>query len=155
MSTGNGDSSGPRSRWQAVLRDYGLTITLGALFLFSWGAQFVFQWQDYQAQEVAHGQVPHLSGFMPAFFSATFENWQSEFLQLLSFVVLTAFLYHRGSHESKDSDEQQAAALLRIERRLESLGARIDVLGSAKERQSFEQLQEEVETSQSLGPRLK
>ena len=43
------------------------------------------------------------------------ENWQSEFLQLLTFVVLTTFLIHRGSHESRDSNE---GLLLRIEDRL-------------------------------------
>jgi hypothetical protein len=34
------------------------------------------------------------------------ENWQSEFLQLLTFVVLTTFLIHRNSHESRDSDDE-------------------------------------------------
>ena len=54
---------------------------------------------------------------------ATFENWQSEFLQLLTFVVLTTYLIHRGSHESKDSDEAMQAQLDRIERRVAALGA--------------------------------
>ena len=48
------------------------------------------------------------------------ENWQSEFLQLLTFVVLTSFLVHKGSHESKDGDEEIRATLERIERKLEA-----------------------------------
>jgi hypothetical protein len=49
------------------------------------------------------------------------ENWQSEFLQLLTFVVLTSFLIHRGSHESKDTDEEMMAMLKSIDRRLRKL----------------------------------
>src|SRR5215207_10483885 len=69
----------------------------------------------------AHGQASTFGEFIPAFFSATFENWQSEFLQLFTMVVLTAFLVHRGSHESKDQDEKVDQALARIERRLGQL----------------------------------
>jgi hypothetical protein len=46
---------------------------------------------------------------------------QSEFLQLFSFVVLAALFIHRGSAESKDSDEQMQKTLDRIERRLKAL----------------------------------
>ena len=62
--------------------------------------------------------------FIPEFWSRTLENWQSEFLQLLTFVVLTTYLYHKGSHESKDSDEEMQAALARIEQKLKSLGSK-------------------------------
>lgn len=33
-----------------------------------------------------------------------FENWESEFLQMAAFVLLTAHLYQRGSAESRDPD---------------------------------------------------
>ena len=46
---------------------------------------------------------------------------QSEFLQLLTFVVLTTFLIHRNSHESRDSDDQMQRSLDRIEKRLKAL----------------------------------
>ena len=35
------------------------------------------------------------------------ENWESEFLQMSAYVVLTAFLYQRGSAESRDPDENR------------------------------------------------
>jgi hypothetical protein len=54
------------------------------------------------------------------FAQATLENWQSEFLQLFSFVVLAALLIHRGSGESKDGDERMEDMLKRIEKRLEA-----------------------------------
>ena len=58
---------------------------------------------------------------MPAFGQATFENWQSEFLQLLTFVALTSFLIHRGSPESKDGDEEMQSKLDAIQEELKQL----------------------------------
>jgi hypothetical protein len=77
------------------------------------------------------GQEPELlgpSGYVWRWGQATFENWQSEFLQLLAFVVLTSFLIHRGSHESKDGDDELRATLDRVEARL----ARIELLAVAR-----------------------
>ena len=37
-----------------------------------------------------------------AFLSALFENWESEFLQMAAYVMLTAVLFQRGSAESRD-----------------------------------------------------
>jgi hypothetical protein len=102
-------------------RDYNLSIVLLALFLASWIGQAVFQWFEMASEAQAHGQAGSLAEFVPAFFSATFENWQSEFLQLFTMVVLTSFLIHRGSHESKDQDEKVDQTLNRIEQRLERL----------------------------------
>ena len=39
---------------------------------------------------------------------ATFENWESEYLQIGVYVLFTAFLYQRGSAESKDPDKREA-----------------------------------------------
>ncbi|HYH14046.1 MAG TPA: DUF6766 family protein [Flavisolibacter sp.] len=41
------------------------------------------------------------------FIQSTFENWESEFLQMALFVVLTIFLYQKGSSESKDPDDPE------------------------------------------------
>jgi hypothetical protein len=108
-------------RMRHLWRNYNLSIVLLALFLASWIGQAIFQWFEMANEAQAHGQTSTLSEFIPAFFSATFENWQSEFLQLFTMVVLTAFLIHRGSHESKDQDEKVDQTLARIERRLERI----------------------------------
>lgn len=97
-------------------KNYNLSIVLGILFLGSWILQGFFQWQEYTNNQQEHNQPIELSGFIPEFLSATFENWQSEYLQLFSFVVLTTFLIHKGSHESKDSDDKIQAQLNRIEK---------------------------------------
>jgi hypothetical protein len=112
------------SRLRALWRDYGLSITLAALFLASWIAQAATQWVEVSNEAATHGQTATWHDYWPQFLSSTFENWQSEFLQLLSFVVLTAFLIHRGSHESKDGDEELKRIVLRIDRRLDALERR-------------------------------
>jgi hypothetical protein len=56
---------------------------------------------------------------------ATFENWQSEFLQVFVFIVLTTFLVHRRSHESPDTDYDTEAALRRIEAKVDALERRL------------------------------
>lgn len=102
-------------------RDYNLSITLFGLFLASWIGQFFFQLKEVADNAAEHGQQFEWAQFWPQFMSATFENWQSEFLQLFTMVVLTAYLIHKGSHESKDEDEKVERALARIEKKLESI----------------------------------
>jgi TM2 domain-containing membrane protein YozV len=41
------------------------------------------------------------------FLQSTFENWESEFLQMALFVILTMFLYQKGSSESKDPEKEE------------------------------------------------
>ena len=43
----------------------------------------------------------------PEFLEPTAENWESEFLQMGAYVVLTAFLVQKGSAESKDPDQAE------------------------------------------------
>ncbi len=108
-------------RW---LRDYSLSILLATLFISSWLIQTVVGWLEFVAEQLEHGQPAEVfgsDGYVWSWARATFENWQSEFLQLFTFVVLTAFLIHKGSHESKDSDEQMQAQLQRIEKKLDAL----------------------------------
>ncbi len=106
-----------RSTW----REFGLSIVLLLLFLTSWLGQGVSQWQTFTDEERAHGEEPEVGDFMSEFASSTLENWQSEFLQLFSFVALAALYIHKGSAESKDSEEKIEASLKRIEQQLGTL----------------------------------
>lgn len=106
------------------LRDYGLSLALAALFLGSWIAHALTGWVAFAADQQSHNQTAQLfgpSGYIWDWLEGTFENWQSEFLQLFTMVVLTAFLIHKGSHESRDSETEMRVALLRIEQQLEEL----------------------------------
>jgi hypothetical protein len=102
--------SGVRRLW----RNFGLSLTFAILFLVSWAAQGIAEWSSFAHEQAAHGQVAHLSDFWVEFGQSTLENWQSEFLQLFSFVVVSAVLIHHGSSESKDGTE-------RIERSVEEI----------------------------------
>ena len=106
-----------RSTW----REFGLSIILLGLFLASWIAQGIAQWQTFTDEERAHGETPELGDFLSQFGQSTFENWQSEFLQLFSFVTLAALYIHKGSSESKDGEEKIEASLRRIEEQLGTL----------------------------------
>lgn len=55
-----------------------------------------------------HGQATEtLTQYLgsSSFGEAVFENWESEFLQMFSYVLLTAFLVQKGSAESRPLDE--------------------------------------------------
>jgi hypothetical protein len=93
-----------------ILRDNGLTIALMAAFLFSIGGMGLSGWNAHNENLVDHGQAA--IGFLAYlasgdFISAVFENWESEFLQMAAYVMLTAFLFQRGSAESRDPDEPE------------------------------------------------
>jgi hypothetical protein len=107
-------------------RDYGLSIVLAVLFVASWLLQSVTGWIEFAAEQQAHGEAAQLfggSGYFWGWMQATFENWQSEFLQLFTMVVLTAFLIHKGSADSKDSDDEVMLQLAVIRRELAELRA--------------------------------
>ena len=102
-------------------RDYNLSVVLGLLFFASWIGQLITQWFNWANEQQDHNQPLQVGSFLWQFWESTLENWQSEFLQLFSFVVLSALFIHKGSAESKDSDEQMQKSLDRIEKRLKAL----------------------------------
>jgi hypothetical protein len=106
------------------LGNYGLSIVLGVLFITALGAQTYFGWNKYVAEHQTHHEQPTVfgrSGYFQEWGEATMENWQSEFLQLLAFVVLTAFLVHKGSHESRDEDDETKQQLKRMEKQISEI----------------------------------
>ncbi|HET6644415.1 MAG TPA: DUF6766 family protein [Fimbriimonadales bacterium] len=111
-----------------IWRDYNLSIVLFILFILAWAAQTYSGWVRFAQEAASHGEAASFfgsNGYAYDWLEATFENWQSEFLQLLAFVILTASLIHKGSHESKDSDEKMQATLDKIERKFDELQGRL------------------------------
>lgn len=93
---------------RSFLRDNGLTLVLMAMFLFSLVGMLLAGWRDFLQELAAHGHSPiTLWEFAGSgrFLSALFENWESEFLQMAIYIVLTAMLFQRGSAESNDPDD--------------------------------------------------
>jgi succinate dehydrogenase hydrophobic anchor subunit len=112
------------SALQRLWRDYSLSIVVGVLFLITFVLHGLFGWWQYVADQMQNGSDPSLwgpDGYVIYFGEWTFQNWQSEFLEVFLLIVLTASLIHKGSHESKDGEEEMKATLGRIERQLEQL----------------------------------
>jgi hypothetical protein len=92
-------------------RNNGLSLTLLAVFLFTMVGQTFTGFHEHNETQRNHGQPPvGMREYLASghFWEATAENWESEFLQMAMFVVLTACLYQKGSAESKDPDEDDA-----------------------------------------------
>lgn len=95
------------------LRDRSLTIVLMTMFVASGVGQLFTGWAQYNTEQVEHHRAAAtMSGYLAEghFWSALFENWESEFLQMAGFVMLSASLRQRGAAESKKfgDDEQDA-----------------------------------------------
>jgi hypothetical protein len=109
-------SSGIRRVWA----NFGLSLVLCGLFLVSWGTQAFAQWENFRNEQQEHGEPVRVSEYLVDFSEATLENWQSEFLQLFSFVTLAALFVHRGSAESRDSDDRMEQMLKEIKQKLDA-----------------------------------
>jgi hypothetical protein len=107
---------------------YSFGLAALALFLLSWGGQFLAQVVTERNEAQQHGESFTWSDFWPQFLSSTFENWQSEFLQLVWQAVGLALLFLWGCSQSKESDERIEA---RIDRLLEEQGVDPDEITRA------------------------
>ena len=86
------------------IRDRALTLALVAMFLVFLVGQLFTGFAEYNDEQAQHGQAAvvmtdYLATGHP--WEALFENWESEFLQMAAFVLLTTFLVQKGSPESR------------------------------------------------------
>jgi hypothetical protein len=90
------------------LRDNSLGLAFGLLFLGALVGQAIAGHADFNQQQLTEGLPPISLGRYLT--SASFavdvtENWQSEYLQFLLFIMLTVWLVQSGSPESKKPEE--------------------------------------------------
>jgi hypothetical protein len=109
--------SRPADTTATMLRDHGLALFFGALFLAALLGQALTGVAVYNTEQATSG-LPDVS-FWQYVTSSSFavdvaENWQSEYLQFVVFILATVWLVQRGSPESKkpgeegtESDEEQ------------------------------------------------
>ena len=100
-----------RTGVRRFLFENGLSLVAFGLFALALVGQTLTGAARYNEERRDHGQLPVSIGAYVtsgAFLEATAENWESEFLQMGVFVVLTIFLYQRGSSESKRIEESEA-----------------------------------------------
>ncbi|MFE0592027.1 DUF6766 family protein [Micromonospora echinospora] len=109
--TGGSRRDGPPFRKPRWPRAYAFALVTGALFVFSWIGQFLFQMTVVGNEARQHGESFTWGEFLPQFLASTFENWQSEFLQLIWQAAGLALFYYWGSSQSRESDERIEAKL--------------------------------------------
>ena len=93
------------------MRKYGYAWITGAFFLISIVLHWGFGWSAYVDEQQALNQTPDTSGYLIEMSRDTFENWQSEFLQLLWQVVGLAYFLYVGSPSSKENDDRTEAKI--------------------------------------------
>jgi hypothetical protein len=94
-----------------VWKNNNLSIVIFALFLLCLVGHSYAGWKVYNDEQKQHGEAEATYGeFLRTseFGETVFENWESEFLQMGFYVILTVFLYQRGSSESKKHDGTDA-----------------------------------------------
>lgn len=87
-----------------------LTLVLLILFLLCFVGQVLTGVHEYNEKLSEYGRPPvDLPAYLRSghFFQTTFENWESEFLQMGMYVLLTVWLRQAGSSESKKLDEEE------------------------------------------------
>lgn len=92
------------------IRNNSLSLVFLLLFFISLGGQALTGWKEYNEEmKEEGGQSVGLAKYVTTahFAEATYENWESEFLQMALFVLLSMFLYQKGSSESKDPDKKE------------------------------------------------
>jgi hypothetical protein len=90
------------------LRSWGAAYLLFGLFAASWVGQFISMLIDEGNEAREHGQAFSLPDFWARFWAATFENWQSEWLQLfLQAVVLLGMKHILFKADAKDMEQVQ------------------------------------------------
>jgi hypothetical protein len=90
------------------LRNNALSLVMFGLFVVFWGGQSVAGWLHDNDERSQHGRPAEswrAYATSAEFLESTAENWESEFLQMAAFVVLSAFLAQKGSAESKRPEE--------------------------------------------------
>ena len=100
-----------RSGVRRFVFENGLSLAALAFFVMSYLGQIVAGHRSYNEEQQDHGQpTVSIGAYLQSghFIEATAENWESEFLQMGLFVLLTAYLYQRGSSESKTIEEPDA-----------------------------------------------
>ncbi len=99
------------------IRDQSLSLFFLGLFLLTLFGQSVAGWKTHNEEQLAHDSptIAYPRYLVSSDYGqAVMENWQSEYLQFVTFILATVWLVQRGSNESKqirdigrESDEKQ------------------------------------------------
>ena len=89
-------------------RRWGAVYIMLVLFLGSWIAHFFTEMIAFGNDAQSRGEAFQMNQFLPEFFASTFENWQSEWLQLFfQAVVLLALKHVLFKADAEDMEQVQ------------------------------------------------
>jgi hypothetical protein len=107
----------------SVWKKYGFAwVTIGFLLISILG-HWLFGWFAYVDEQRAQGLPLETGGYVVEMLRDTFENWQSEFLQLLWQVAGLTLLLYVGSPQSKESEDRSEAMIKAVLRQVDPQGA--------------------------------
>ena len=92
-----------------LFKKYGYAWLTLSFFLGSLLLHWYFGWRAFVDESAQHGQLPQSGEYVTEMLRDTFENWQSEFLQLLWQVCGLAYFLYVGSPSSKENDDRVEA----------------------------------------------
>ncbi|MFN4363737.1 DUF6766 family protein [Chryseobacterium hispalense] len=95
---------------QGFLYRNSLSIVLIIFMISCLAAQFFTGWKTENKELAENGEAAlNIGQYVHSghFIQATFENWESEFLQMMLYVLLTVSLRQKGSSESKSLDKEE------------------------------------------------
>lgn len=102
--------SGAKSIMKRFLKNNGLSIVFFVLFVITLVGQTITGLKQHNEEIVIKGgEALSMTAYLTSghFLQSTFENWESEFLQMALFLILSMLLYQKGSSESKDPDKKE------------------------------------------------
>jgi hypothetical protein len=105
------DQQEARAERLGIVGKYAYAWLTLAFFAISLALHWYFGWQAYVDDAQTHGEAPKLAEYLNEMGRDTFENWQSEFLQLLWQVVGLAYFLYLGSPSSKENDDRLEAKI--------------------------------------------
>ena len=103
-----------------------------ALFACAISVHWVTAWNTYSSEQREHNQPIIFDEYINEALRQTFENIQSEILQLFLQVVLLAYLWYVGSPQSREGQD-------RLEEKLDWLGSQINPV-------AYQKLNEELDS---------
>jgi hypothetical protein len=117
-------------------RRWGAVYVLLALFVGSWLGQFVTQLNEFRSEQMMHKEPFLWSDFLTQFFASTFENWQSEWLQL----IFQAILLLGAKHWLFQVDAED---MERIEKKVDAIAKQVGLDPDEESEPAPEQEQEQ------------
>ena len=112
------------------MRKYAYAWITLAFFLISFALHWYFGWKAFEAESRTHEEAAEIGSYLIEMGRDTFENWQSEFLQLLWQVVGLAYFLYVGSPSSKENDDRLEAKIDELLKRTPDGAALIDEIDS-------------------------